>query len=75
VSTPNVDALAARADAIDGCYGARIMGAGFGGSLIALVARDKTERFVRAMDRPVLICATADGAYVTPGARRAHVSR
>ena len=64
VSTPNVDALAARADAIRGCYGARIMGAGFGGSLIALVARDKTESFVQAMDRPVLICATADGAYV-----------
>lgn len=64
VSTPNVDALVARADAIGGCYGARIMGAGFGGSLIALVARDRTETFVQAMDRPVLICATADGAYV-----------
>jgi galactokinase len=63
VSTPNVDALAARADAIDGCYGARIMGAGFGGSLIALIALDRTESFVQAMDRPVLICATADGAY------------
>jgi galactokinase len=63
VSTPNVDALVQRADAINGCYGARIMGAGFGGSLIALVEREKTESFVRSMGRPVLICATADGAY------------
>ena len=63
VSTPNVDALVERADGIDGCYGARIMGAGFGGSLIALVDRDRVENFVRAMQRPALICATADGAY------------
>jgi galactokinase len=64
VSTPNVDALVERADGIDGCYGARIMGAGFGGSLIALVDRGRTDAFVHAMGRPVLICATADGAYV-----------
>ena len=63
VSTPTVDALVEHADAIDGCYGARIMGAGFGGSLIALVASDKTDQFVHSMDRPVLICSTADGAY------------
>ena len=72
VSTPTIDALAQRADAVDGCYGARIMGAGFGGSLIALVARDRTEAFARAMDRPVLICATADGAFA-PGARGRHL--
>ena len=63
VSTPNVDALVERADSSDGCYGARIMGAGFGGSIIALVARENVDGFVNAIDRPVLICATADGAY------------
>ena len=63
VSTPTVDALVADADSIEGCFGSRIMGAGFGGSILALVARDKTEEFLRAMPRPVLICATADGAY------------
>lgn len=63
VSTPNVDALVARADAADGCYGARIMGAGFGGSIVALVDRGHVEDFVKSMQRPVLICATADGAY------------
>ena len=64
VSTPNIDALVKRADAIDGCYGARIMGAGFGGSLIALVARDMTQQFASEMGRPVLVCTTADGAFV-----------
>jgi galactokinase len=72
VSTPTVDALVARADAIDGCYGARIMGAGFGGSILALVDHAKTEQFKSSMRRPVLICTTADGAFAVPGARRAH---
>lgn len=63
VSTPTVDGLVARADSIEGCYGSRIMGAGFGGSILALVAREKTEDFVEAMRQPVLICATADGAF------------
>ena len=65
VSTPNVDALVERADAIGGCYGARIMGGGFGGSILALVDSAKTEQFVSSMDRPVLICTTADGAFAT----------
>lgn len=66
VSTPNVDELVERADAIDGCYGARIMGAGFGGSILALVAEPRAQDFVAQMGRPVLICSTADGAFV-PG--------
>ncbi len=45
VSTPGVDALVARASALEGCYGARIMGAGFGGSVLALVARASTAAF------------------------------
>ena len=74
VSTPTVDAIVERADAIGGCYGARIMGAGFGGSILALVDSEKTEQFVSSMDRPVLICATADGAFAKPpGVRRAHL--
>jgi galactokinase len=65
VSTPNVDMLVERASSIDGCYGARIMGAGFGGSMLALVDRGKTAQFIASMDRPVLVCATADGAFVS----------
>jgi galactokinase len=63
VSTPKVDALVERADAMDGCYGARIMGAGFGGSILALVERGSAEGFAASMQRPVLVCATADGAF------------
>ena len=64
VSTPIVDALVAKAWGIAGCYGARIMGAGFGGSILALVERSQTRTFAEAIVRPVLFCATADGAYV-----------
>jgi galactokinase len=63
VSTSNVDALVEHADAIDGCYGARLMGAGFGGSILALVEHGLSESFAGAMDRPVITCATADGAF------------
>lgn len=65
VSTPTVDALVERACAANGCYGARIMGAGFGGSILALVDRSRTQAFAGAIGRPVLFCSTADGAFVT----------
>ena len=64
VSTPNVDALVEKAWGITGCYGARIMGAGFGGSILALVDRAQTKTFAASIGRPVLLCSTADGAYV-----------
>src|SRR5579864_6812502 len=64
VSTPGVDALVARATSIQGCRGARIMGAGFGGSVLALVDRDEAGPFEASIGRPVLICSTTDGAYV-----------
>jgi galactokinase len=63
VSTPTVDALVERAWSGRGCYGARIMGAGFGGSVLALVERDRKADFASDLGRPVLFCATADGAY------------
>jgi galactokinase len=64
VSTPAVDAIVERAWSLDGCYGARIMGAGFGGSILALVERGQSHSFASALGRPVLFCSTADGAYV-----------
>ncbi|HEY0832043.1 MAG TPA: galactokinase family protein [Candidatus Dormibacteraeota bacterium] len=66
VSTPTVDALVEKAWSLEGCYGARIMGAGFGGSVLALVDRAEIKTFGTSIGRPVLICATADGAYVAP---------
>ena len=65
VSTKQVDALVEQAWSIYGCLGARIMGAGFGGSIIALVRRGSERIFVAQMGRPVILCATADGAYVS----------
>jgi galactokinase len=64
VSTPAVDAIVERAWSIDGCLGARIMGAGFGGSILALVDRENMLTFAAAIGRPAIFCATADGAYV-----------
>ena len=63
VSTPNVDALVERAWGIEGCLGARIMGAGFGGSILALIERGRETSFAEAMKREVIYCATADGAF------------
>ena len=65
VSTPTVDGLVEKAWSQPGCLGARIMGAGFGGSIIALLERGKEDTFVSAMGRPVILCATADGAFAT----------
>jgi galactokinase len=39
VSTPRLDAMVTAARQIPGCHGARLVGAGFGGSVIALVNR------------------------------------
>jgi galactokinase len=64
VSTPAVDAIVERAWSVEGCYGARIMGAGFGGSILALVDREHVQTFSATIGRPVLFCTTADGAYV-----------
>ena len=63
VSTPAVDAIVERAWGIDGCLGARIMGAGFGGSILALVERGTEDRFEREVGAPAVVCATADGAF------------
>jgi len=65
VSTPVVDALVERAWAVPGCLGARIMGAGFGGSILALLDAGTEAGFGQALeDVAVRFCRTADGAYV-----------
>ncbi len=63
VSTPAVDAIVERAWQAPGCIGARMMGAGFGGSILALVRRGLEFEFERALGRPAIFCQTADGAY------------
>ncbi len=68
VSTPAVDALVERVCAAPGCLGARIMGAGFGGSIIALVDRPSEAAFTASVGTATISCRTADGAFVNPGA-------
>ena len=67
VSTPHVDALVEKAWAAHGCFGARIMGAGFGGSILALIERGTEGLLAAAVGRPVIVCSTADGAFAETG--------
>ena len=67
-----LDTLADSANAQEGCIGARMTGAGFGGCAIALVHKDKTERFIEETQRiyakkigheaGFFACSTSDGA-------------
>jgi galactokinase len=68
VSTPHVDALVELAWAAEGCYGARIMGAGFGGSILALIDRGSEDALAVAVERPIIVCSTADGAFTRKAA-------
>ena len=49
VSTPLLDAVVAGASAVPGCYGARMVGAGFGGSVLALATTTTAAGCVAAM--------------------------
>lgn len=49
VSLPAIDRLAAIAQATSGVYGARMMGGGFGGCVIALVAQDQAPAAMAAV--------------------------
>jgi galactokinase len=48
---------------VQGCFGARIMGAGFGGSILALIKRGAEAALEAAVERQVIVCSTADGAF------------
>jgi galactokinase len=45
VSCPELDAMVAIAQSLDGCFGARLTGAGFGGCTVNLVAKDRAGEF------------------------------
>ncbi len=72
VSSPALDAIVEIAQAQDGCFGARMTGAGFGGCAVALVAASRAEAFVRAVQADYRAATGLDAAlYVTtaqPGA-------
>jgi galactokinase len=62
VSSHELDEITRLARSAEGCYGARMTGAGFGGCAIALVAVDKTGAFVSKMMQ----------AYQPPGNKAAY---
>jgi galactokinase len=51
VSCPELDVMARIAQSLDGCYGARLTGAGFGGCTVNLVAREQSETFSKSLAR------------------------
>ena len=75
VSCHELDVLVDTAITLDGCYGARLTGAGFGGCTVSLVAMHEAERFVTKLGdayraatgiTPELwLCSAAAGAGVT----------
>src|SRR5512132_73689 len=49
VSSPELNTMVNIAQSLEGCYGARLTGAGFGGCTVNLVARQNAEEFARAL--------------------------
>jgi galactokinase len=49
VSSPELNVMASVAQSLDGCYGARLTGAGFGGCTANLVAQEKADEFAQAL--------------------------
>lgn len=51
VSCPELEAMMRLARSIEGCYGARLTGAGFGGCTVNLVARESANEFAIALSK------------------------
>ena len=49
VSCPELDIMVRIAQSLDGCYGARLTGAGFGGCTVNLVAKKEASKFARSL--------------------------
>ena len=49
VSCPELNTMVSIAQSLDGCYGARLTGAGFGGCTVNLVAKEQADGFARAL--------------------------
>lgn len=74
VSIRELDVMASTAQRLAGCYGARLAGAGFGGCVVSLVARDATDAFCADLARryqaetgkspDIYVCQPAAGAGV-----------
>jgi galactokinase len=82
VSLPELDILVDIAMEIDGCYGSRLTGAGFGGCTVSLVKKEIGEDFSRALDENyrsktgrkanVYICQPSRGVWVENSTKDHH---
>jgi len=76
VSAPELDTLAEAAWEVEGCYGARLTGAGFGGCVVALVTADEVPGFEAHVSatyeaafgrKPdIYVCRSTDGVNAEP---------
>jgi galactokinase len=64
VSVPALEQMVAAAAAAPGCLGARLVGAGFGGAVLALVERSTAAAFVAAAAAAYRGTAVRDGSYL-----------
>jgi len=74
VSCPELNVMVNVAQTLDGCYGARLTGAGFGGCTVNLVAKEKAESFAQALAKgyeketglhpEIYICKAVSGANI-----------
>lgn len=77
VSCPEADAMVRIAQSLEGCYGARITGGGFGGCTVNLVSRRATNAFVNhlgpayeaetGLHPEIYVCHAAAGAVLLDG--------
>jgi galactokinase len=74
VSTPELDLLVEIARSLPGIYGARLTGAGFGGSTVNLVAASQAEAFARQLKaRYDAQSAYTTDVFISKASRGAHV--
>ncbi len=74
VSIPEIDLLVSIANNIPGNYGSRIMGAGFGGSIVSLVDKKHETKFIKNLEQEYtrltgnivesFVCKTSNGVKV-----------
>ena len=74
VSIPELDFLVSAASKIDGCYGSRLTGAGFGGCTVSLVANNKSKIFMNRLKNEyyktygiqaeIYLCRASEGVSV-----------
>ncbi|MDE1160669.1 MAG: galactokinase [Acidobacteriaceae bacterium] len=71
-SCPEIDTLVATAETLDGCFGARLTGGGFGGCTVNLVRKNAVPAFLKQLtaaykaqwkiDAATYVCNATDGA-------------